>query len=274
MTLLQSIILGIIQGLTEFIPISSSAHLVITPYLLRWHIPTQEGFIFDILVQLGTLLAVIIYFRKELYQIIASMISGLLRRHPLQDPMARLGWLLVLATIPALIAGLLFKDQLEAVFSSPQAAVGFLVGTAILLVIAELAGRRSRTLETVTWLDALIVGVFQVISLFPGISRSGSTIAGGMLRNFDRPAAARFSFLMSVPVMIGAGALAVVDLFQAPNFGSQLPTLIVGFIVAAIVGFLAIRWLLSYLSRSSLYIFSIYCLAAALFTSVFFIIRS
>jgi undecaprenyl-diphosphatase len=273
MTLLQSIILGIIQGLTEFLPISSSAHLVIAPYLLGWHIPAQDGFIFDVLVQLGTLLAVIIYFRKDLYQILAAVINGLIHRHPFQEPMARLGWLLVLATIPALIAGLLFKDQLEAIFSSPQAAVGFLVGTAVLLVIAELVGKHNRSLETVTWLDALVVGIFQVISLFPGISRSGSTITGGMVRNLDRPTAARFSFLMSVPVMIGAGALAGVDLFQTPDFSSQLPTLIVGFIAAAIVGFLAIRWLLSYLTRRSLYIFSFYCLAAALFTSLFFLIR-
>ena len=274
MTLLQSIILGIIQGLTEFLPISSSAHLVIAPYLLGWHIPAQDGFIFDVLVQLGTLLAVIIYFRKDLYQIIAAVIHGLIQRRPFQDPMARLGWLLVLATIPALIAGLLFKDQLEAAFSSPQAAVGFLVGTAVLLVIAESVGKHNRSLETVTWLDALIVGIFQVISLFPGISRSGSTITGGMVRNLDRPTAARFSFLMSVPVMIGAGALAMVDLFQAPNFSSQLPSLMVGFVVAAMVGFLAIRWLLSYLSRRSLYIFSFYCLAAALVTTVFFLFRS
>ena len=109
MTLLQSIILGIIQGLTEFVPISSSAHLVIAPYLFGWHIPTQDAFIFDVLVQLGTLLAVIIYFRKDLYRIIVAVINGLIRRKPFSDPMARLGWLLVLATIPAVIAGFFSK---------------------------------------------------------------------------------------------------------------------------------------------------------------------
>lgn len=274
MTLLQSIVLGIIQGLTEFLPISSSAHLVITPYLLGWHIPTQDGFIFDVLVQLGTLLAVIVYFWKDLYKIIAAVINGLVHRQPFHDSMARLGWFLVLATIPALIAGILFKDQVEAVFSSPLAAVGFLFGTAILLVIAELVGKHNRSLTTITWLDALIIGLFQIISLFPGISRSGSTITGGMVRNFDRPTAARFSFLMSVPVMIGAGVLAVIDLFSVPNFNTQIPTLLLGFITSAIVGFLAIRWLLSYLSKRSLYIFSIYCVAASIITLIIFFIRA
>ena len=274
MTLLQSIVLGIIQGLTEFLPISSSAHLVIAPYLLGWHIPIQDGFIFDVLVQLGTLLAVIVYFWKDLYKIIVSVFNGLIHRQPFHDPMARLGWFLVLATIPALIAGILFKDQVEAVFSSPMAAVGFLFGTAILLAIAELVGKHNRKLGTITWLDALIVGLFQIISLLPGISRSGSTITGGMVRDFDRPTAARFSFLMSVPVMIGAGALAVIDLFGMPNFSTQIPTLLLGFIASAIVGFLAIRWLLSYLSKRSLYIFSIYCVAASIITLIIFLIRS
>src|SRR5512136_1385770 len=119
MTILQSIILGIIQGLTEFLPISSSAHLVFAPYILGWHIPAQEGFVFDVLVQLGTLLAVIVYFRKDLYTIIGGVINGLLHRQPLKEPASRLGWLLVLATIPSIIAGVLFKDPVERAFSSP-----------------------------------------------------------------------------------------------------------------------------------------------------------
>lgn len=119
MTIIQSIILGIIQGLTEFLPISSSAHLVITPYLLNWKIPDQEGFIFDVLVQLGTLLAVIIYFRKDLYHIILGVIDGLIRKRPFAEPTSRLGWLLVLATIPAILAGLLFKDWVEHALYQP-----------------------------------------------------------------------------------------------------------------------------------------------------------
>jgi undecaprenyl-diphosphatase len=274
MTIFQSIILGIIQGLTEFLPISSSAHLVITPYLLNWKIPAQDGFIFDVLVQLGTLFAVIIYFRKDLYHIILSVLDGLIRRRPFAEPASRLGWLLVLATIPAILAGLLFKDWVERAFASPLAAGLFLLGTAALLVIAEWLGKRQRKMDSLTWLDALIVGLFQVVSLLPGISRSGSTISGGMLRNLDRLSAARFSFLMSVPVMIGAGVLAGVHLVQSANFGGQVIPLATGFIAAAIVGYLAIRWLLSFLTKRPLYIFAIYCLVACLTVILFTIIRA
>jgi undecaprenyl-diphosphatase len=273
MTLIQSILLGIIQGITEFLPISSSAHLVIAPYLFNWQIPVQDAFIFDVLVQLGTLLAVIVYFWKDLYQIIVSVVKGLVQRKPFSDPMARLGWLLVLATIPAIIAGMIFKDLVEKAFGSPLAAGLFLLGTAGLLVTAELVGKRTRQMSSITWLDALLVGLFQVVSLLPGISRSGSTISGGMIRNFDRPSAARFSFLMSVPVMIGAGLVAVLDLVKMPDFTGQIPTLIAGFITAAVVGYLTIRWLLSFLVKRSLYIFAAYSVGASLTLVLIYLIR-
>ncbi|PWB53807.1 MAG: undecaprenyl-diphosphatase UppP [Anaerolineales bacterium] len=273
MTIFQSILLGIIQGLTEFLPISSSAHLVLMPYLFNWQITIQDAFIFDVLVQLGTLLAVIAYFWKDLFQIIKLVISGLIQRKPFADPMARLGWFLVLATVPALIAGLFFKDLIEKAFASPLAAGLFLLGTTALLVTAELVGKRNRQLDNTTWLDALIIGLFQIISLFPGISRSGSTITGGMVRNLDRPAAARFSFLMSVPVFLGAGLLAVLDLLKLPNFSGQLPTLLAGFITAAVVGYLAIHWLLSFLAKRSLHIFAIYSFCVSLLVVIVYIIR-
>jgi undecaprenyl-diphosphatase len=274
MTLIQSIILGIIQGLTEFLPISSSGHLVIIPYILNWHIPVQDAFIFDVLVQLGTLLAVIVYFRKDLYRIIVSVIQGLIHRQPFTEPSARLGWFLVLATIPAVIAGFLFKNLVERAFSSPLAAGLLLMGTAALLITAELVGKRSRQIESITWLDALLIGLFQVISLLPGISRSGSTISGGMIRNLDRPSAARFSFLMSIPVMIGAGVLAIVDLIKLPNFTGQIPTLVAGFITAALVGYLTIHWLLSYLSKRSLYLFAAYSLFVPAVVVIFYLVRA
>ncbi|OGN92024.1 MAG: undecaprenyl-diphosphatase UppP [Chloroflexi bacterium RBG_13_48_10] len=274
MTLLQSILLGIIQGLTEFLPISSSAHLVITPYLLGWQIPAQEGFIFDVLVQLGTLLAVILYFRVELYRIIVGVLNGLIHRHPFSESQSRLGWMLVLATIPAVIAGILFKDPVERAFGSPVATGYLLLGTAALLVIAEFVGKRNRKVEDLSWLDTLLVGLFQAVSLLPGISRSGSTIAGGMIRDLERPAAARFSFLMSVPVMLGAGALAIMDLIKLPDFAAQLPTLMVGFITSTVVGFFSIRWLLAYLVKRRLYLFAIYCVVISAVVLLFTYFRS
>ncbi len=273
MNLFQSILLGIIQGLTEFLPISSSAHLVITPYILGWNIPDQAEFIFDVLVQLGTLFAVIAYFWRELSSIIKSFVLGIWRKQPFAEPQARLGWLLILATIPAILVGMTFKDMVKQAFSSPIATAIFLFFTAVLLVVAEYFGHRFRQIEQLTWWDALIVGFFQALSLFPGISRSGSTITAGLLRGLDRRSAARFSFLLSVPVMIGAGGLAVLDLFQIPGFVAQIPTLIAGFVTAMIVGYLSIRWLLGYLTRHSFYGFALYCLIAALITILVAVLR-
>ena len=265
MNILQSIILGIVQGLTEFLPISSSAHLVIVPYLFGWHFSEQSAFVFDVLVQLGTLLAVFAYFWFDLTQIALSFINGLWKRKPFQDEHARMGWFLILATIPAGILGLLIKDQVQKAFSSPLATGFFLLLTAFLLVIAERLGKRLRNLDSVTWLDALWMGIFQSIAIFPGVSRSGATISGGMNRNLDRISSARFSFLMSVPVLLAAGLLAIKDLLNTPDLGALVPPLLVGFITAAIVGYLSIRWFLGYLKHRPLYVFAIYCLILGAF---------
>ncbi len=259
MTLLQSIILGIIQGASEFLPISSSGHLVLAPYVFGWNIPPREAFVFDVLVQVATLSAVIIYYWKDLGQILKSMFRGIVSRKPLNDPHSRLGWYLILATIPAGLAALLFKDIFEKAFSSPKASAIFLIFTSIFLLIAEIFGSRNRSLDTASWFDALLIGIFQVFALFPGISRSGSTISGGMLRGFNRESSARFSFLMAVPVMSAAGVLAISDLITSPDLLSKLPIYIAGFITAALVGYLAIRWFISYLSNKSLYLFAGYC---------------
>ncbi len=273
MTILQAIILGIIQGLTEFLPISSSAHLVITPYLLGWEIPQQEEFIFDILVQVGTLGAVIVYFWKDLLSIAKEFVVALWHRAPFATPQARLGWCLILATIPAGLAGMLFDDLVESAFGSPLATAIFLLGTAALLVVAERLGQRTRTMEQIGWKDALVIGLSQVLSLFPGISRSGSTIAGGMLRNLDRPSAARFSFLMSVPVMAAAGVFAIARLFGQPGGAASLLPMAVGFITSAVVGYLAIHWLLRFLTRRPLYIFAAYCVGLSLLVLIVTLIR-
>lgn len=273
MTIIQSIILGILQGLTEFLPISSSAHLVIVPFFLGWSIPEKEAFIFNVLVQDGTLLAVIIYFWKDLISILKGWFQALFAGQPFRDTEARLGWYLILATIPAGVFGLTVKKYIEAAFSSPLATGIFLLVTAVLLFAAEQFGRRQRELESVTWLDALVMGIFQAIAVFPGISRSGATITGGMLRNLTRPAAARFSFLMSVPVMLAAGLVEFLDLTKISGQASFIPVVVAGFIAAAIVGYLSIRWLLKYLMQHSLRVFSIYCLIIGIVTVAFVYVR-
>lgn len=259
MTVFQSILLGIIQGLTEFLPVSSSGHLVLIPYLLNWDIPAQQAFVFDVLVQVATLVGVFAYFWKDLTGIVRSFLSGLLKGRPFEDSQSRLGWLLLLATIPAGLFGLLVKDAVESAFSSPVLTAVFLLVTAVLLFLAERIGRKTRTLEELNWKDALWMGIFQALAIFPGISRSGATITGGMTRNLLRPSAARFSFLMSIPIMLAAGLLASLDLLELSNLGSILPVMIPGFLAAAVTGYLAIRWLLTYLVSRSLNIFAAYC---------------
>ncbi len=259
MNWLQAMLLGIVQGLTEFLPISSSAHLVLVPHLLGWRFPEDEAFVFNILVQDATLIAVIAYYWKELVGMFRAVLTGLVQRRPFSDPQARMGWLLVLATLPAGILGLFLKDAVEAAFASPMMTAVFLFVTAALLLIAERLGRRSRDLSTLTAIDALWIGLFQAVSIFPGISRSGATITGGMLRNLERPAAAQFAFLMSVPVMLGAGLLATLDLFELPDVGAVLPAFIPGFIAAAVIGYLSIRWLIGFVTHRSLAWFAGYC---------------
>ena len=260
MTLLQAVILGIIQGLTEFLPISSSAHLVLIPHLLGWQLYEEFLFPFDVLVQLGTLVAVIIYYRKDLVEILSAVIRGLRSRKPFEEEPARVGWLAVLATIPAGLIGLLIKDYVEVAFNSPSLTAVFLFVTAGLLILSEIIGKKNRELESLSWKDALWVGVFQVLSIFPGISRSGSTIAGGMTRHFARKPAGQFAFLLAIPILAAAGLLGVLDLLALDNFAEFLPLMAVGFIVSSVVGYLAIHWLIGYISHNSLLPFAGYCL--------------
>ena len=271
MTLFQSFLLGIVQGLTEFIPVSSTAHLLISQYLLG--IPASDAiFAFLVLVQLGTILSLIIFFWKDLLAIVMDTLKNLggLSNFGSLPQNAKLGWYIVIATIPALLAGVLLKHFVEALFKTPLIEASIrLFAAAILLALAEYFGKRTRKLDSMTWLDALIVGLMQVIAVFPGASRSGTTISGGMFRGFDRPSAARFAFLMSVPVMLAAGAYESLGLLKLPNLGQFLPVLAVGFVTAAIVGWFAIKWLINYLSKNSLYVFAAYCAVIGALVIVF-----
>lgn len=273
MTLLQSIILGILQGLTEFLPVSSSGHLVIVPYLLGWDIPADQAFVYNVLVQVATLVAVIIYFWADLLAIAKAFLAGLSKKTPFENPLSRLGWFLILASLPAGLIGLALKDVVEQAFASPSATAIFLLCTAGLLVLAEKLGERSRSLDSLTWVDALWIGFAQALAIFPGLSRSGATLTGGMTRDLQRPEAARFSFLMSIPIMLAAGLAASLDLLDLPNFTALLPRFIPGFLAAALVGYLSIRWFLAYLSKRPLYPFAIYCTLLSLLTLVAAIIK-
>jgi undecaprenyl-diphosphatase len=264
MTFTHAFFLGIIQGLTEFIPVSSTAHLLIAQKLMGLN-SNGRMFSFLVLVQMGTILALLIYFWRDFWRIAQAVVVGLIKRRPFHNLEARLGWLIMIATLPALAAGFLLKDVVQSMFQDALTQAGVrLLMSAVLLAGVEYFGRHTRTLESASWVDALIVGLFQILSLFPGASRSGSTIAGGIARGFDRPSAARFAFLMSAPILLAAGIYETVQAIKLPGTHEFIPYLLTGFTSAAVVGWLTIRWLMSFLNRHSLYVFAIYCLAIGL----------
>ncbi len=267
MTWWQAVLLGLVQGLTEFLPISSSAHLALVPHWLGWELPPTETFIFDVLVQTATLAAVVGYYREPLGRMAVGLWQDLRRRTGL-GPDSRRALLLGVGTLPGVLAGILFKDAVASTFTQPRLVALFLVGTALLMALAEVLGKRRRTVDEMAWWEALVIGGFQALALFPGISRSGATISGAMLRHLKRDDAAHFSFLLAVPIMLGAGGMALKDLFALPltTLGQVAPPFLLGFLVAALSGYTAIRFLLGYLRGHSLWVFVVYCMAVATFT--------
>ena len=283
MNLFQAFFLGVLQGATEFLPVSSSGHLVLVPWLLGWG---ESGLAFDAVVHWGTALAVVVYFWHDWVSIVRAAFCSLralvlrrLRATPADSGPsgsqavagsgqesgdasdAWLAWYILLASIPAALIGFLLEDFFEDMFARPVAAAAFLLLTAGLLSATEWLGRRERSLEELTWLDALVVGLAQALAIFPGISRSGATIAAGLARGLRREPAARFSFLLATPVILGAGLFELVNLAQVGNLTAQNPALVCGFLAASVVGFGCIHFLLRYLQRHRLYPFAVYCVA-------------
>lgn len=258
--IVKAIVLGIVQGATEFIPVSSSGHLVIVPWLLGW---APSSLLFDTMLHWGTLLSIAVIFWRDFLQMITQTLRSIVTRS-LDNMYARLGWFIIVGSIPAAVTGLLFKDFFETLFASPTAAALFLLVTALLLVSSELMMRyaeKLRSLETMGWLDAILIGLFQAVALAPGISRSGTTIAAGLARGIRREDAARYSFLLGTPAFFGAGLLQLLETMDEPTelLAAQAPLLVVGFIASAISGFIAIRFLLAYLRTRPLYPFAVYC---------------
>ncbi|HEV8414988.1 MAG TPA: undecaprenyl-diphosphatase UppP [Bryobacteraceae bacterium] len=258
MPLLHAIILGIIQGLTEFLPVSSSAHLALIPWLLGWN---DQGLSFDIALHVGTVLAVIVYFFRDWIQVIAEGFGISIGSDPAIRRNPKLLWLLVLGSIPAGIAGLLVKDLAENVWRNNQ----YLIGSMLILVglfmwWADRQGSRRKDLGNVSATDSLSIGAAQALALVPGVSRSGITICAGLLRNLDRETAARFSFLLATPAIAGAAAKDAWDLMRHGGGMAGIPhdlrmALLVGVIVSAITGALTIQFFLNFLRRRSLSFF-------------------
>ena len=254
MSLLQAIVLGLVQGLTEFLPISSTAHLRIVPELLGWKDP---GAAYSAVIQLGTVAAVLIYFRKDLVTLGGAFFQGLLKRQPFATLESRLAWFVLVGTLPIGLCGLAFKKTIEGSLRSLYVISGSLIVLALILFIVERMASHKRTLADMRWQDAIIVGLWQALALIPGSSRSGTTITGALSLGLRREDAARYSFLLSIPATTLAGIFELKHLMEATERPSAV-ALWTGTLVAFASGWAAIAWLISYLRRRSTLIFIIY----------------
>jgi len=273
MDIIQAIILGIVQGLTEFLPVSSSAHLVFMTDIFG----LPQNVAFDTILHLGTLVAVVGYFWKDILTIISAFISSVLDifrgrfKEGLEEkPFKKLSWLLVIGTIPAGLAGILFQKQFEALFSDVLYVGFFLIVTGLLLWGAERVKPGTKDVKDITFKNALVIGLFQAIAIAPGISRSGATISAGLFSGLNRELAARFSFLLSIPAILGA---TIVQMRHINSIDISTITLIASFLAAMIFGYLAIKLLLKIIKERTLMIFAYYCWivgVAAIIISLYF----
>lgn len=287
MTLVQAIILGIVQGLTEYIPISSSAHLIIVPWLFGWSDPALTSLSFDVALHLGTLVAVIWFFADDWVRLIRAGVASLAERKIGTDPDRRLAWLLVIGCIPGGIAGVLAESKIDRLFHQPNVPIEMTTMIILAIIIALMAlalfvverlAQHTREMNLLTLKDSIIIGLAQALAVVPGMSRSGSTITAGMALNLKREAAARFSFLLSAPIIAGAGLKSTCDMIQQYQGGAgfssaELILFPVGLAVASISGYLCIKVLLRYLQNHSTDLFVYYRWGLALLIIIVAIVR-
>jgi undecaprenyl-diphosphatase len=278
MQLLQAIVLGIVQGLTEFLPVSSSAHLILVPWLLRWDDSILSSLAFDVSIHLGTLLALLLFFAADWVRLVRAGVASIVDRRIGDDPDRKMAWYLVIGTIPAGLVGFFAETKIKRLFYEPDApqSSGRFISMAVCLVVGGLAlwaadyyGRQRRRLDQLTLIDVLVIGFAQVLAILPGVSRSGSTIMAGLAMRFERPAAARFSFLLSAPIILAAGLKGLVDVAHDLRAGrlaaADLQVFAVGVSASLISGYFCIRFLLSFLQTHSTGVFAIYrCIVAGL----------
>ncbi|MGD0339711.1 MAG: undecaprenyl-diphosphatase UppP [Bacteroidota bacterium] len=260
MSLLEAIILGLIQGITEFLPISSTAHLRVIPALVGWNDP---GAAVSAVIQLGTLIAVLVYFRRDILRLIRAFITGLVVRKPFESVDSRMAWWVGLGTIPVVLAGLILKNAIETSFRSLYVIAASLFLLALILIVAEKTSSFRRQMEEMKWWEAFIVGIAQAFALIPGSSRSGTTITASLFLGITREAAARFSFLLSIPAVTASGLYELYEIRHELT-GSLGIELIIATLVAAVSGYLAIEFLLRYLRTHTTFVFVWYRIALAI----------
>lgn len=268
MTPFQAVVLSLVQAVTEFLPISSSGHLILVPYFLGW---PDQGLSFDVAAHFGTMLAVVAYFRGELVDLVAGFFTGAPGRHDF-DP-RRLGWALIVGTIPAALAGLALEKTIETHLRSPTLIACTTLVYGLLLLWADRAGRQQRDLASLGVGAALIIGLAQALALVPGTSRSGITITAALLLGFTRPVAARFAFLLFIPVGVLAGGHDLLKLWRAGELWNQMIPILIAIVVSGAGGYLVIGWLLDWLRRRPLTVFVVYRVVLAAVIVVTLLVR-
>jgi undecaprenyl-diphosphatase len=261
---LKAVVLGLIQGLTEFLPISSSAHLRIFPELFGWGDP---GAAFTAVIQIGTELAVLIYFRKDIWRIGSAWVRSLFNPAWRGSEDARMGWFVIIGSLPIVILGILLKDVIEEDFRSLYVIGTTLIVMGIVLGIADRVSRNDRSIHRMTWQHSVYLGLAQAMALVPGVSRSGATISMGRFLGYEREAATRFAFLLAIPAVVGAGVFELKEIPGGDNAYGPVPTL-VATVVSFLVGYAAIAWLLRFVTRRSYLPFVIYRVLLGAFTLV------
>jgi undecaprenyl-diphosphatase len=260
-----AVLLGAIQGLTEFLPVSSSAHLILARAFFGWEMAPEFGLAFDVALHVGTLAAILLFFRAEIMGMVASL-PGMLSPSPTRS--ALLARMIVIGTVPVVIVGLLFSDFVEDVLRTPAVAAGALAFGALLMLVAERLGPRTRAEDALVWWESVLIGCAQAAALIPGMSRSGGTIATGMFLGIRRDAAARFTFLLAIPAMLAAAAKEGLELASMPLPSGSGTLLATGTIVSAVTGYVTIKYFLRFLAGHRLDVFAYYRLALAGITLV------
>jgi undecaprenyl-diphosphatase len=270
----EALIMGIVQGLTEFLPISSSGHLIIVPFVAGWDDEFLTSLAFSVMLHVGTLIALLVYFRDDWLRLVPAWVASIRDRSLADDPDRRLAWLLVATTVPAALAGLLFEDVIETSFRSVGLVALTLVVGGVIMLIADHFGPRSRTIKDVTFPIALGIGAAQAFALVPGISRSGASITAGRFAGLDREPAARFAFLMATPITLGAVLFEARELLAGEGgLDVQILPLVVGMVAALVSGLIAIRFMLDFLRRQSLDVFVAYRFVLAAIVLVVWLAR-
>lgn len=268
MTIVSSMLLGIIQGLTEFLPISSSGHLILFHDILNWQ--TADDLAFDVFLHWGTLVALVIYFYKDIIRYIKAFLKSFVSWNLKTDLDQRLSWLILISMIPAVIAGLFLNDIIDQLFRNIISVAFFLIIVGVIFLLVERYCVKNMNLTSLTWGKALLLGVAQAIALIPGVSRSGATISTGLVLNLNREEAARFSFLMSIPIVFAAGAKKAWDMKDLVLSTADFFVYLVGFLASVIIGYLAIKFLLNYLKNHSLNIFAYYRIILGIVILIYF----